>query len=40
MIRNWRLYTLGALCRGTGCTPLEPALLLSVRTGHEIQWST
>jgi hypothetical protein len=26
MSRNWRPYTLGALCRGTGCTPLEPAL--------------
>jgi hypothetical protein len=28
MIRNWRPYTLGALCRGTGCTPLEPALVV------------
>jgi hypothetical protein len=26
MIRNWRPYTLGALCRGIGCTPLEPVL--------------
>jgi hypothetical protein len=26
MIRNWRPYTLGALFRNTGCTPLEPAL--------------
>jgi hypothetical protein len=23
----WHPYTLGALCRGTGCTPLEPALI-------------
>jgi hypothetical protein len=28
MIRNWRPYKLGALCRGTGCTPLEPALFV------------
>jgi hypothetical protein len=26
MIRNWCPYTLGALCRGTGSAPLEPAL--------------
>jgi hypothetical protein len=26
MIRNWRPYTLGALCHSTGCTPLEPCL--------------
>jgi hypothetical protein len=30
LIRNWHPYTLGALCHGTGCTPLELALPLRV----------
>jgi hypothetical protein len=40
MIRNWRPCTLGALCRGTGCIPLEPALLdicrKISRPGHDV----
>jgi hypothetical protein len=35
MIRNWGPYTLGALRRGTGCTPLEPALILQGRNVSE-----
>jgi hypothetical protein len=36
MIKNWRPYTLGALCRGTGCTPLEPSLAMCVALLHSL----